>query len=167
MLTSLCHTVTSWHHITSCHTISFCILALKGILSIFYGRRIPTEVFVPCRRKKNKNKIPGVRFFFFSETFGRFWLFLDRKGKILLSSHHVGGKNKMALRCQFFFPCRGQFHLIGGLVAHRIYWDWPRPENNRHQISSRSIPVLNFVTVRQSVNQVQYQKFMLRHPPAS
>ena len=48
----------------------------EAILTIFYGRRIPTEDFVPCRRGK---KTSGVRFFFLSETFGRFWLFLDRK----------------------------------------------------------------------------------------
>ncbi len=30
----------------------FSLVANKAILSIFYGRRIPTEVFVPCRRKK-------------------------------------------------------------------------------------------------------------------
>ena len=33
----------------------------------------------------------------------------------------VGGKNKIKLKCQFFFSRRGQFHLIGRLVAHRIY----------------------------------------------
>ena len=34
----------------------------KAILSIFYGRRIPTMVFVPCRRKKIKIKNSSVRY---------------------------------------------------------------------------------------------------------
>ncbi len=45
-------------------------------------------------------------------------------GKNILSSQHVGGKNKIKLKCQFFSRW-GQLYLIGGLVAHTIYWDWP------------------------------------------
>ncbi len=57
--------------------------------------------------KKNKIKFQASDFFFLSETFWRFWLFLDRKTtdleKNLLSSQHVGGKNQMKLKCQLFF----------------------------------------------------------------
>ena len=28
-----------------------------------------------------------------------------------------------------FFSRRGQSHLIGGLVAHRIYWEWPKAKS--------------------------------------
>ena len=48
----------------------------KAILSIFYGRRIPTEVFVPCRRKKNIKKPSGV---FLVGDFLKSWLFGGRK----------------------------------------------------------------------------------------
>ncbi len=30
----------------------YCIFSIYGILSLFYGRRIPTEVFFLCRREK-------------------------------------------------------------------------------------------------------------------
>ncbi len=81
------------------------LLHHKAILSIFYGRRIPTEVFVPCRRKKKlkKKKPSGV---FLVRDFLKSWFFLGRKTTDLEEknfSQHVGGKNKIKLKCQFFF----------------------------------------------------------------
>ncbi len=74
-------------------------------------------------------KTSGVRVFFLVGDILKFWLFLGRKttdlGKNILFSQHVGGKNKIKLKCQFFFPRREQFHFIGGLVAHRISQEWP------------------------------------------
>ena len=49
------------------------------------------------------------------ENFGCFWIEkLPIWEKNLLSAHQVGGKNKIKLKCQFFFP-QGQFssfHLV-------------------------------------------------------
>ncbi len=66
------------------------------------GRRIPTEVFVPCWRKKNlKKKIQASDFFYYRkhiEDFSYFWTEkLPIWEKNLLSSQHVGGKNKIKL----------------------------------------------------------------------
>ena len=73
----------------------------KAILSIFYGRRIPTEVFVPCLRKQKKT--------FRSLSCQRFFI------PLLCAQKHA------VYKMSGFFSRRGQFHLIRGLVAHRIY----------------------------------------------
>ncbi len=77
----------------------------KAILSIFYGRRIPTEV---CWRKKQKIKIKFQVSDFFScrrhfKDFvcvcaGLEFTKTTDLGKNLLSSHHVEGKNKIKLK---------------------------------------------------------------------
>ncbi len=77
----------------------------KAILSIFNGRQILTEVFMPCQRRK-KNLRSQI---FFScrrhfENVGCFGAeILPIWEKNILSSQHLGGKNKIKLICQFFF----------------------------------------------------------------
>ena len=79
----------------------------KVTLSIFYGRRIPTEIFVPCWRNKIKKKkqLQGSDFFSCRkhvEDFGCFWtekLPIWEKIYSLLSQRKKWHKTKMA----FFF----------------------------------------------------------------
>ena len=64
----------------------------------------PTEVFVPCRKKKLKKKLQESDFL--SGTVSKILVVFGHK------NYRFGEKYT-------------QFHLIGGLIAHRIYCEWP------------------------------------------
>ncbi len=89
-----------------------CVLRPFSVYSMCDRSRQRFFCFVWGKKKKiNKNKIPGVRFVFFAGDILKILVVFGQKNyrfgdKNLLSSHHVGGKNKIKLKCQFFFLVR-------------------------------------------------------------
>ncbi len=86
----------------------------KAILSIFYGRRIPTVVFLPCQRKKKLKKKPS-----------RVFLVRDLWKSLLFFSRKTTDLGK---KCTLFSACRRKklnktqmsvFLRAGTISSHR------------------------------------------------
>ena len=94
----------------------------KATLTIFFGPRIPTGVFQPCRRKKKNltSQIFSYRTFFadFADFFYRNTTDLVTKIPTLFDMSE--GKKTKNIGMSVFFSCLAHSELVGGIVDQRI-----------------------------------------------
>ena len=97
-------------------------------LSIFYGWRIPTGVFLSCRkRKKNKNKICMVKDIGKKGHIGLICAHLKHDClKKSIISRHVGGKNKNENASALTHLLLPVTNSDPALERYLLFWPWPR-----------------------------------------
>ncbi len=119
----------AWSHIQFCPTVKGQAVYVSrrpfSVYSIGDGSRQRFLCFVKGK-KMEKKKLQGSDFFFLVGDILRILVVFGQTTDLGINfSLFSACRREKKLKRQLFFSRQGQCHLIGGLVAHRIYWEWP------------------------------------------